>query len=264
MTIRKSSNSPKSPAYSAPAIGRAFKVIEYLAEKPAAKFREIHAELGIAKSSAHLILINLENLGYIYRDSESNYRLSSKFFKLSNSSMNALTSHDAITTLSRKRLVSLSKATGLAVHLATTEGNNVLYLEKVEANEFVKFDTFVGKRAPLHLTAVGRALMMLLNEKDLDSLLESLSISHQLDHGTLKLLRKRMGEFRKQGFAIEREEEATGVECIAVPIHSTRTIQPYSIGVISLSLHMEDKDPVRIAKLLMKTAREISQEIGTN
>ncbi len=264
MTIRKSGNSSRSSTYSAPAIGRAFKVIEYLAEKPAAKFREIHEELGIAKSSAHLILINLENLGYIYRDSDSNYRLSPKFFNLSNNTTNALTSHDAITSLSRKRLVAASKATGLAVHLATTEGNNVLYLDKVEANEFVKFDTFVGKRAPLHLTAVGRALMMLLNEKDLDSLLDSLSHSHQLDKATLKSLRKRMGEFKKQGFAVEREEEASGVECIAVPIHSTRTIQPYSIGVISLSLHMKDKDPARIAKLLIKTAREISQEIGTN
>ena len=264
MTIQKSGNSSRSSTYSAPAIGRAFKVIEYLAEKPAAKFREIHEELGIAKSSAHLILINLENLGYIYRDSDSNYRLSPKFFNLSNNTTNALTSHDAITSLSRKRLVAASKATGLAVHLATIEGNNVLYLDKVEANEFVKFDTFVGKRAPLHLTAVGRALMMLLNEKDLDSLLDSLGHSHQLDKATLKSLRKRMGEFKKQGFAVEREEEASGVECIAVPIHSTRTIQPYSIGVISLSLHMKDKDPARIAKLLIKTAREISQEIGTN
>lgn len=264
MTNRKSGNSSRSSTYSAPAIGRAFKVIEYLVEKPAAKFREIHEELRIAKSSAHLILINLENLGYIYRDSDSNYRLSPKFFNLSNNTTNALTSHDAITSLSRKRLVALSKATGLAVHLATTEGNNVLYLDKVEANEFVKFDTFVGKRAPLHLTAVGRALMMLLNEKDLDSLLDSLSHSHQLDKATLKSLKKRMGEYNKQGFAVEREEEASGVECIAVPIHSTRTIQPYSIGVISLSLHMKDKDPARIAKLLIKTAREISQEIGTN
>ncbi len=264
MTSRKSGNPSRSSTYSAPAIGRAFKVIEYLVEKPAAKFREIHEELGIAKSSAHLILINLENLGYIYRDSDSNYRLSAKFFNLSNNTTNALTSHDAITSLSRKRLVALSKATGLAVHLATTEGNNVLYLDKVEANEFVKFDTFVGKRAPLHLTAVGRALMILLNEKDLDSLLDSLSHSHQLDKATLKSLRKRMGEFKKQGFAVEREEEASGVECIAVPIHSTRTIQPYSIGVISLSLHMKDKDPARIAKMLIRTAREISQEIGTN
>lgn len=254
----------RSSTYSAPAIGRAFRVIEYLAEKPAAKFREIHEELGIAKSSAHLILINLENLGYIYRDTDSNYRLSPKFFKLSNHSMNTLTSHDAITSISKKRLVSLSKATGLAVHLATTEGNNVLYLDKIEANEFVKFDTFVGKRAPLHLTAVGRALMMLLNEKDLETLYESLNLTFKLDKATLKLLKKRMDEFKKQGFAIEQEEEASGVECIAVPIYSSKIIHPYSIGVISLSQHMKDKDPARIAKLLIKTAREISLEIGTN
>lgn len=254
----------RSSTYSAPAIGRAFRVIEYLAEKPAAKFREIHEELGIAKSSAHLILINLENLGYIYRDTDSNYRLSPKFFKLSNYSMNTLTSHDAITSISRKRLVSLSKATGLAVHLATTEGNNVLYLDKIEANEFVKFDTFVGKRAPLHLTAVGRALMMVLNEKDLETLYESLNLTFKLDKATLKLLNKRMDEFKKQGFAIEQGEEASGVECIAVPIYSSKIINPYSIGVISLSQHMKDKDPARIAKLLIKTAREISLEIGTN
>lgn len=169
-----------------------------------------------------------------------------------------------MTSISRKRLISLSKTTGLAIHLATKEGNNVLYLDKIEADEFVKFDTFVGKRAPLHLTAVGRALMMLLNDKDLDSLLESLGLSHKLDDVFLKSLRKRMAEFKKQGFAVEQEEEASGVECIAVPIHSPRTIQPYSIGVISLSLHMKDKDPARIAKMLIKTAREISLELGTN
>ena len=78
----KINEAPKKAKYSAPAIGRAFELIELIAANKSAKFTEIVLKLGIPKSSAHVILTNLEDLGYIYRDSEANYRLTVKLKNL--------------------------------------------------------------------------------------------------------------------------------------------------------------------------------------
>ena len=61
----KKNEAPKKAKYSAPAIGRAFELIELIAANKSAKFTEIVLKLGIPKSSAHVILANLEELGYI-------------------------------------------------------------------------------------------------------------------------------------------------------------------------------------------------------
>ena len=252
-----------STTYSAPAIGRAFRVIEFLAVRQSAKFREVQDELNIAKSSTHLVLKNLEILGYIYRDADANYRLSPKFHNLGNKSLGNQASHEAIIAVAKKHLFALRDATGFAVHLATLEGTNVLYLDKIEANEFVRFDTFVGKKAPVHLTAVGRAILTLLDEPMLKTLLSSLDFS--TIKGSIKFttttFRRRIGEFKKQGFAIEREEESPGVECLAAPIMTSQLKQFYSIGIISLTVQMKDKDHQKLARLLIKTARDITREI---
>lgn len=68
----------KKVIHSAPAIGHAFELIELIAANKSAKFTEIVVKLGIPKSFAHVILANLEDLGYIYRDFEANYRLTAK------------------------------------------------------------------------------------------------------------------------------------------------------------------------------------------
>ena len=210
-----------------------------------------------------MVLTNLAKLGYIYRDGEAIYRLTSKFYNIGNKSIGTSVAHEAVITTSKKHLYLLRDKTGLSVHLATIEGSNVFYLDKIESEDFVKFDTFVGKRAPIHLTAVGRALLLTLSDSNLEPLLKALDYSRG-NNGNLsdpKILRKRIEEYRKLGYATEKEEEADGVECIAAPIIAKNLTQSYSVGVIGLTNQLKDKDVKKIATNVVRIAKDIASEL---
>lgn len=262
--MSKKSDEPTKVKYSAPAIGRAFELIELIAANKSAKFTEIVQKLGIPKSSAHVILANLEDLGYIYRDSEANYRLTAKLKNLMVTSFDGQDSNEIVRIAAKKHLIKLKDETGLSVHLAMRDGVNVLYLEKIEADNFIRFDTYIGKRAPLHLTAVGKAILSAMSMDNVSVLADSFNFKEG-PKGTLKNLdelSKQLEAFRKLGYAIEDQEEAAGVRCIAAHLPGIFD-NTFSIGIIGMTDQISDKDYPKIAAKILKIAQAISDEIKT-
>lgn len=260
----KKSDEPTKAKYSAPAIGRAFELIELIAANKSAKFTEIVVKLGIPKSSAHVILANLEDLGYIYRDSEANYRLTAKLKNLMVTSVDIQNSNEIVKIAAKKHLIKLKDETGLSVHLAKRDGVNVLYLEKIESDNFIRFDTYIGKRAPLHSTAVGKAILLAMTKEEVSVLAEGFNFKAG-NKGTLKNLEelsKQLDSFRKLGYAIEDQEEAAGVRCIAAQIPGIFS-NTFSIGIIGMTDQISDKDYQKIAAKIVKIAQIISDEIKT-
>lgn len=260
----KKRDQPTKSKYSAPAIGRAFELIELIAANKSAKFTEIVLKLGIPKSSAHVILANLEDLGYIFRDSEANYRLTAKLKNLMVTSVDGQDSNEIVRLAAKKHLIKLKDETGLSVHLAMRDGVNVLYLEKIEADNFIRFDTYIGKRAPLHLTAVGKAILATMSKNDVSIIAENFNFKDNTK-GTLKSLdelSKQLEAFRKLGYAIEDQEEATGVRCIAAHLPGIFD-NTFSIGIIGMTDQISDEDYPKIASKILKIAKIISDEIKT-
>jgi len=258
----KNINAPKKAKYSAPAIGRAFDLIELIAANKSAKFTEIVLKLGIPKSSAHVILTNLEELGYIYRDSEANYRLTVKLKNLMVTSTDGQDTNEIVKTFAKKYLIKLKDETGLSVHLAKRDGVNVLYLDKIESDNFIRFDTYIGKRAPLHLTAVGKALLAAMTKENVSELSESFDFEagNKATMNNLDNLSIQLDSFRKLGFAIEDQEEAAGVRCIAAHIPGILD-NNFSIGVIGMTDQISDRDYPKVAKKIIRIAQLIADEV---
>lgn len=173
-------------------------------------------------------------------------------------------SNEIVRIAAKKHLIELKDETGLSIHLAMRDGVNVLYLEKIEADNFIRFDTYIGKRAPLHLTAVGKAILAAMSQESVSVLAESFNFKAGTK-STLKNLddfSKQLETFRKLGYAIEDQEEAAGVRCIAA--HIPRIFESnFSIGIIGLTDQISDKDYPKIAAKIVKIAQAISEEIKT-
>src|SRR4029453_15930866 len=99
----------------------------------------------------------------------------------------------------------LVKRTGLTVHLAGLELGDAVYLAKLDGPGLVKFDTYVGKRAPAHLTAVGKAILAFLPPEELSVALKQLDLSGGTEraiHST-RLLQQELANIRELGYAVE-------------------------------------------------------------
>lgn len=243
-----------------PSIEKALSVLELLSEHPhGLRLVDIARELGLAKSSTHLTLDVLRSRGYITRDDNGWHRLGLKLFEIGARVLHTLD----IRQVSRPYLEELSQRTGLTAHLAALDGYHVVYLDRVDGDGLVRFDTYVGKRAPVNLTAVGKAIVAYLPEVQLDEILRA-----NFPRGTEQAparpyeFKIQLGQFRELGYTIEDEEEVPGVYCVAAAIRDVTGSVVASIGVIGIKADLPGGGFDRIGTELRESAAHISGKLG--
>ena len=160
-----------------------------------------------------------------------------------------------------KELVKLCNET---VHLGVREEGEVLYLAKEESSQTIRMISYVGKRAPLHCTALGKVLLAHLSTEERKKTLGE-KVLRRLTENTItdeEELEKELGKVREQGFALDIEENEKDVRCIAAPI---RNYQGKVIAAISISspIFRIDKNAQNNLKgALIKISKKISKRLG--
>lgn len=137
-------------------MGRVTALLEPFRDAERLTLTELSQRTGFPRSSAHRLLLQLVQVGWIRRDGRS-YLLGPKIVELG-----ALArTHDRIHAAALPMLHRLWRSTGLAVRLATLEGENVLYLEQVGGRWTATLPTHPGDRLPARTTPEGAALLAL-------------------------------------------------------------------------------------------------------
>src|SRR5690606_4494977 len=115
-------------------------------------------------------------------------------------------------------LRALRDHTGETVHLAVPDGNAMMYVEKLESAGPVRMASRVGGRLMLHSSAVGKAYLAALPPARLDTLLTGLPLPARMPstRATPEALRAELEQVRRQGYAVDNEENEAGIVCYGV------------------------------------------------
>ncbi|CAN7748231.1 IclR family transcriptional regulator [Paenibacillus sp. LjRoot56] len=244
-----------------PNVDRAFKILELLSASPdGLRFVDIYERLSLAKSSAFVLLDNLEMKGYVEKMSEGKYRATLKLFHLGSQVLKSMD----IRAIALPFMTALRDDTGYPVHLASLDGLDVVYLEKVEGTSFIRFDTYIGKRSSIHLTAVGKAIAAFLSEPQTDEILAARGLGGGTEKAAANLadFKAMLQSVREKGYAIEDEEEVLGVRCMGAPIRNHIGDVTASISIIALSRDMPTSRFSELSSKIIHTARQISSALG--
>jgi IclR family acetate operon transcriptional repressor len=250
--------------YSTPAVEKAFAVLELISRQDhGLRMVDVVTELELPKSSAFVLLNALEQLGYLSRDDEGRYRLSLRMFELGMRAMRAIRGVD-LTSLAVPHLERLRDTTEMTAHLARRDHASVVYLLKIDGPGVVRFDTYVGKRAALHLTGVGKAIAAYLPDAEVDELARDLDFTRGTTKSpkSLQALKSNLKKVRVTGYAIDDEEEVAGVRCVAAPIRNHLDEVIASVGVVGLAHNISGTAVSRVAAAVKETARAISLQLG--
>jgi DNA-binding IclR family transcriptional regulator len=172
--------------------------------------------LGLPKPTAHRIVATLETRGYLSRDLSGRYRMSRKFFELDTVESDEQILTRAAMPIMQKLLDSCKETLNLGV----LDAGEVVVISTIESPQGIRMASKVGNRRHMHSTALGKILLSALPEKDIQRLVRLKRLPRLTPHTivTEQALAAELTQVRKQGFALDNEENEPGGRCIAAPI----------------------------------------------
>lgn len=200
---------------------RPLRVLEIIAERsePVAVM-DIARHVGVDRSTAYRILVNLTETGYVERDrSGTRYLLAHKVLWLAKS----LLQKDDSKARIDQALADLAARTGETVHFSVLDGDSVLLTQSAKGKQRLSVDVAIGDRSPLHATSAGKILLAYAPERVVDDLIASGLKSYASNTITVEAsLRVELRLVRAQGFAYDLHEFAEDMHCVAVPVFNRR------------------------------------------
>jgi IclR family KDG regulon transcriptional repressor len=244
------------------AVERALKILDLFDEhETELKITDISERMQLHKSTVHSLLKTLQVHGYIDQNPENGkYRLGMKLFERGNFVIHGLD----IRKIAKRYLVDLSLKTGQTTHLVILDDKEGVYIDKVEGPMATILYSRIGRRIPVHCSAVGKALVAFKSEDELRKLLDGYRyIVHTANTITNEPdFLKELEKVRKAGYAVDNQENEPGVRCIAVPIRNHKGHVVAAVSISTLISRVDDQELQQFLELLKQAADEMSHQMG--
>jgi DNA-binding IclR family transcriptional regulator len=218
-------------------VRKTIRILEALKESDGTRVTELAASLGTSKSTVHNHLSTLREEGFVVRDG-TEYRLGLRFLEFGGYSR----SRTHLYRVAEPEIERLAERTGEMASLLTEQHGQGVYLLRSKGSQAVALDTHAGYRCPLHVTALGKAILAHLPEDRVAEIINE----HGLEARTPETITDRgalfdeLGTVRERGFALDDEEHMTGLRCVGAPITTTDGAVVGAVSVSAPTSRMRD------------------------
>lgn len=293
--MAKSSSKPKSD-YAIQTVMNAFRMLEVFDGAVAIGVSDVARSLGLHKNNAFRLLATLELAGYVQQSADSElYHLGPRCLELAH----AFARNHPFASLARPVLEELVAETGETAHLGVLRDQEVAHLDAVLPSRLLLTGSRVGERLPAHCTALGKALLVGRLESPIPAPVlaypdrrsersaerrpgsrgesgsrrgpgaeAGVGAGHfeRFTEGTITDGAKLLDELRAsqlRGYALDLEEYAAGLHCVAAPVRdaSERVVAAISISGPSQRLGCEQMHGEG-ARAVAAAAHRLSRALG--
>ena len=197
------------------AVQHACRIVETLRDRREAGVTELADELGLAKSAVHGHLATLVDEGFVVKEGHA-YRLSLRYLDLAEHVKEGVARYDIV----EEQVEELADRTGEVVHFGVEERGVVVYVAKARGESAVETASHVGKRMPLHSTSLGKAILSRLPADRVTEVVEERGLPARTPATITdaEALREELDATRERGYALDDEENVSGVRCLGMPV----------------------------------------------
>ena len=244
-------------------IDRVLDILETLSSVPQGMLlTELSAKVGLHVSTTHRLVHMLVDRGYAVKERETGkYRLTLRTFEIGS----RVSSVWDLMSVAKPYLDDLASQSQEAVHLVERDGNGVVYLYKAEPfRQLVRMGSHYGLRNPMYCTGVGKSILALLPEEEVDRIWSSESITAFSPNTITELeqMHRELAQIRQRGYAIDNEEHELGVRCMAVAIRNWEGVPVAAVSISAPASRMDDAMIERMLPRLQSAAGSISAMLG--
>ena len=221
---------------------------------------ELARQVGLTKSNVHRYLQTFVGLGYAATAGGGRYAATLRIWQQGAKVIERLDLRHAI----RPIMDQLARATLETVHLAISEGAEVIYVDKAEGVHSVRAFSEIGERAPAHCSATGKVFLAFDPTALRDTLAHPLRAYTPRTITDPALLTAAVDDVRQAGIAVNRGEWEAAVGGVAAPVWGPDDRIVASMGLtLPLSRFTEENQATLVAQV-RAAAAEGSRALGAS
>ena len=251
------SRQPESVA----AVLKVFAILQALAARDETGISDLSVRLAMPKATVYRFLQTMRTLGYVRQEADSErYGLTMKVFELGTKALQ----YPDLVDLAKLHMQTLSDATGETIHLGMLIDSEIMYVHKVDSRHMLGMYSRVGRRAPIHCTAIGKVLLAWDTAQRRDTVLAGAEFRKFRDKTITRMddFLAELERTRAQGFGEDREEFDDHIRCIGVPIFDRMNMPVAGLSVSFPTFRYEEARAPQVVEMLQDASRSISKQLG--
>lgn len=243
-------------------VQRTLALIEILAAAPnGLGVTELAIRLGTAKSTVHRMLTTLRTADWVRQsDFTERYELTWKPFEIGARFARSKGIGEQIGYVLRR----LADESRESAKLGVWERQEIVVIYKVDAGESFRMDLHVGTRLPAYCTALGKAVLAALDDRELQSYIAGCDLRPFAKNSITDAaaLREDLRAARARGYAVDHGEHHDEVTCVAAPVQDSMGRPVASLSISGPTWRMDVTQIDRLGRLVADAARQLSGMYG--
>ena len=209
--------------YRAQVLDRSFAILDLLAASSEdLSLADMGETLKLHKSTFYRLLENSPNRHPLLRKKDfdtGKYRLGSKLLQLGS---RAVARFD-LATVGRPYLEKLKEQSGETAALGVLSDGEVVSIAVAEGRHVLRMHVTVGGKVPVHCSALGKAILAFLPEKEVDMIVRKHGLKANTRHTITRRpeLKAELAHIRTAGFAIDDQEIEDGLKCVGAAVRDS-------------------------------------------
>jgi len=259
-TIEDDTSGSKQPE-SVAAVLKVFGILQALSERPETGISELSVRLSMPKATVYRFLQTIMMLGYVRQEPDSErYGLTMKVYELGAKALQ----QPEVVDLAKHPMQILADKTGETIHLGALIESEIIYIHKVDSNHTLGMYSRIGRRAPLHCTAIGKVLMAWEDPERRALVLKGVDFMPYREKTitTIKQYEEELQKVKAQGFAEDQEEFDDHIRCIGIPIFDRLNRPVAGMSISFPTFRYDDARKPEVVAMLKDASRDISARLG--
>lgn len=247
-----------------PAVERASRILDLVARtRSYPSLSELSRELGIAKSSVHMLCNTLVQLELLIRRPDQTFQLGPHIMRWSNS----FTQRSDVAAEFANLWDQETELPGATITLTVLDGSEVVYIAaRNSAVSHSLIDFKAGMRLPAAFTATGKAFLSHMSDFEVKRLYPDGLPAPRTPRSVQSMPRllEELQETRRNGYSVDDQQVAEGIVCFGSSVLDSRN-QPIAGIAVSLPVdQVTSEEKRRIISDVQRIAVRLSVRMGAD
>lgn len=219
---------------------------------------DVARRTGQSRASARRFLLSLESLGFVRSDGQL-FSLTPRVLSLGHAFLSSLSLPD----VAEPHLKTLTSQLGESTSASVFDGDDIVYVARVQARRIMAVEIRVGTRFPAYATSMGRAMLAFAPPEALEAFLGRVTLEPLTPHTVSDpaVLRDELVRIRERGWAVVDQELEIGLRSLAAPVFNPRGEAIAAINVSTTTASSGRFGDDELASRLVATASAIGADL---